>query len=118
MMTDVLQPILALGTKTNMPNTRSIAQTLYEYLTAKRVGKEQSTWELIAKVYGKERVGEYSDEMLMDIDSALNEFTRTAGTHTMDYSRSEGMFIGLPYNIPFVFRAVRQNNTRFRDKDS
>ncbi len=101
---------------TGINTSQSIAQTLYEYLTAKRVGKEQSTWELIAKVYGKERVGEYSDEMLMDIDAALKEITRTAGTHTMDYSRSEGMFIGLPYNIPFVFKAVRQKNARFRDK--
>lgn len=81
---------------------QSLAQDLYDYLTTHRVGKEQSVLDLVQKKLGRGIIETNID--LMEVLGHLEEITSAAGEYTLDFSKYDDQFVGLPYAIPFVFK--------------
>lgn len=94
-------------TKTPQPDYDAIAQQAYEWLKKRRVKGEISTSEVVMKVMGLKWKDldefEKADEFLLKADDALLRLIERENEYVANFSAYEGMTVGLPYNIPFVF---------------
>lgn len=95
-------------TKTHQPDYNAIAQQAYEWLKKRRAKGEISTSEVVMKVMGLKWKDldefEKADEFLLKADDALLRLIERENEYIADFSAYEGLTVGLPYNIPFVFR--------------
>lgn len=101
------------------PDFKQVAEAIYEYLAGKKDGYEVSTRELVDKVFGpgqSEYYGPYVGYVTFfhlftvvehdywEIDAQLMKLVKQRKEFKLDFSKYEGMTVGLPYNIPFVLR--------------
>lgn len=94
--------------KTSQPDCEAIAQKAYEWLKKRRAISEISTSDVVLKVMGLKWKDlddfDKADEFLMKADDALLRLIEKENEYVADSSAYEDTCIGLPYNIPFVFR--------------
>ena len=101
------------------PDFKAVAEALYEFLAGKEDGYEVATRELVDEVFGPglseymgPEVGYVTSYRLFtiveddywEIDKLLMKLVRQKKEFKLDFSKYEGMTVGLPYNIPFVLR--------------
>lgn len=99
-------------------DNKAIATRVYEFLKTLPNGSELSTHEAVDRVYGKPKA-EYKQyrgytysyaEMIVQEDDFLGIHNSLMGKIDMghkyeaDFSKYGGEYVGLPYNIPFVFK--------------
>ena len=93
---------------TSQLDYEAIAQKAYEWLKKRRAKSEISTSDVVMKVMGLKWKDlddfDRADEFLMKADDALLLLIEKENEYVADFSAYEDMCIGLPYNIPFVFR--------------
>ena len=93
---------------TSQMDYEAIAKKAYEWLKKRRAKGEISTSDVVLKVMGlkwKDLNGfDKADEFLMKVDYALLSLIEKENEYVADFSAYEDMCVGLPYNIPFVFR--------------
>lgn len=93
---------------TSQMDYEAIAKKAYEWLKKRRAKGEISTSDVVLKVMGlkwKDLNGfDKADEFLMKVDYALLRLIEKENEYVADFSAYEGMCVGLPYEIPFVFR--------------
>ena len=97
---------------------KSIASQLYDYLKTLPNGTEISTHEAVDKILGKPQV-QYTDysgyiyfyggtvieeDNFWDIHNSLMGKIAMGHKYDTDFSKYENQHVGLPYNIPFVFK--------------
>ena len=97
-----------LDIKTSQPDYEAIALKAYEWLKKRRSKSEISSSDVVLKVM-ELKWKDFSDfdkaeEFLIKADDALHSLIEKENEYEADFSAYEDMFIGLPYNIPFVFR--------------
>ena len=81
----------------------SIAQTVYDYLKANRVGAQTTTSEALAEAY-PDIVPIQSEDDLWDIDEALSRIVKKEREFVLDPGEYRDTVTGLPFNCPFYFR--------------
>ena len=81
----------------------SIAQTVYDYLKANRVGAQTTTSEALAEAY-PDSVPIQSEDDLWDIDEALYKIVKKEREFVLDPGEYRDTVTGLPFNCPFYFR--------------
>ena len=81
----------------------SIAQTVYDYLKANRVGAQTTTSEALAEAY-PDIVPIQSEDDLWDIDEALYRIVKKEREFVLDPGEYSDTVTGLPFNCPFYFR--------------
>ena len=81
----------------------SIAQTVYDYLKANRVGAQTTTSEALAEAY-PDIVPIQSEDDLWDIDEALYRIVKKEREFVLDPGEYRDTVTGLPFNCPFYFR--------------
>ena len=101
------------------PDYKGVTEAIYDYLAGKKDGYEVSTRELVNKVFGPgqcEYYGPYlgcvtffslftiTGQDYSEIDKQLMTLVKQRKAFRLDFSKYEGQFVGLPYNIPFVLR--------------
>ena len=101
---------------------KGIATRVYDFLKTLPDGTELSTHEAVDKALGKPKV-QYKDysgytyyyggtvikeDDFWDIHYALLGKIGMGHKYEADFSKYEGQTVGLPYNIPFVFRLKRK----------
>lgn len=95
-------------TKTPQPDYSAIARQAYEWLKKRRSKGEICTEEAVLKAMGltwKDLDGfENAEEFLNKSGDALLRLIKKEKEYVADFSISEGMFIGQPFAIPFIFR--------------
>ena len=93
---------------TSQMDYEAIAKKAYEWLKKRRAKGEISTSNVVLKVMGlkwKDLNGfDKADEFLMKVDYALLSLIEKENEYVADFSAYEDMCVGLPYEIPFVFR--------------
>jgi hypothetical protein len=97
---------------------KTIASRLYDYLKSLPNGTELSTHEALDKLFGKPQV-QYKDyngctyfyggivikeDDFWDIHDSLMGKIAMGHKYDADFSKYEDQNVGLPYNIPFVFK--------------
>lgn len=94
--------------QTPLPNCEDVAWQAYEWLKKKGVNKETDTSEAVLKAMGLtwKDLGsiENAEEFLNQSGDALLRLIKKEKEYVADFSISEGMFIGQPFAIPFLFR--------------
>ncbi len=94
--------------QTPLPNCEDVARRAYEWLKKRRSKEEISTGDAILKVTGFtwDDIGgiEKGMEFLNESGDALLRLIKKEKEYVADFSISEGMFIGQPFAIPFLFR--------------
>ena len=94
--------------KTSQPDYEALALKAYEWLKKRRAKGEISTSEVVMKVMGLKwkdlNEFEKADEFFSLSGDALLSLIEKENEYVADFSTYEDMYIGLPYNIPFVFR--------------
>jgi len=81
------------------------AAQLYCYLKEKRVGRKQCVADMLLKLAPDVDWYRVEDpDVMLAIEKALAAQVDAEGEFIMDSTGSEGMIIGLPFEIPFVFR--------------
>ena len=95
-------------TKTPQPDYDAIAQQAYEWLKKRRAKGEISTFEVLMKIngykWGSKELKQLEELDLFEIHGRLLRLIKKGKEYVADFSAYEGMTVGLPYNIPFVFR--------------
>ena len=93
---------------TSQMDYEAIAKKAYEWLKKRRAKGEISTSDVVLKVMGLKRKDlngfDKADKFLMKVDYALLSLIEKENEYVADFSAYEGMCVGLPYEIPFVFR--------------
>ena len=104
--------------KTEKLDYKSLASRLYNYLKSRPKRTELSTHEALDKMLGKPYV-QYVDyegytyfyggivikeDDFWDIHNALMGKIGMGHKYEADFSKYDGQLVGLPYNIPFVFK--------------
>ena len=79
----------------------SIAQTVYDYLKANRVGAQTTTSEALAEAY-PDIVPIQSEDDLWDIDEALYRIVKKEREFVLDPGEYRDTVTGLPFNCPFI----------------
>lgn len=97
---------------------KAIASRIYSYLKTRHKKTEISTHEAVDKVLGKPEV-QYTcykgctyfyggivieEDDFLDIHNSLMGKIKMGHKYEADFSKYEGEYVGLPYNIPFVFK--------------
>lgn len=85
-----------------------IAHQAYEWLKKRRAKREISTFEVLMEI-NRHKWGDKEQEQLEELDlfvvhERLLRLIKKGKEYVADFSAYEGMFVGVPYNIPFVFR--------------
>ena len=95
-------------TQTPLPDYDAIAQQAYEWLKKRRAKGEISTFEVLMKIngykWGSKELKQLEELDLFEVHGRLLRLIKKEKEYVADFSAYEGMYIGLPYNIPFVFR--------------
>ena len=81
----------------------SIAQTIYDYLKANRIGAQTITSEALAEAF-PDCVPIQSEDDLWDIDEALYKIVKKEREFVLDPGEYRDTVTGLPFNCPFYFR--------------
>ena len=93
---------------TSQMDYEAIAKKAYEWLKKRRAKGEISTSNVVLKVMGLKwkdlNSFDKADEFLMKVDYALLSLIEKENEYVADFSAYEDMCVGLPYEIPFVFR--------------
>ena len=73
-----------------------------------RLAGEISTFEVLMKIngykWGSKELDQLEELDLFEVHGRLLRLIKKEKEYVADFSAYEGMYIGLPYNIPFVFR--------------
>lgn len=88
---------------------QNIAQKIYDYFRTLPYCSEVSTSEGLSNV--EEGVFFDLDDMF-EIHNELMRIIRSEGIYVADFGRYEYLTVGLPYNIPFFFRARYNQGAR------
>ena len=95
-------------TKTPQPDYDAIAQQAYEWLKKRRAKGEISTIEVLMKIngykWGSKELEQLEELDLFEVHGRLLRLIKKEKEYVADFSAYEGMFVGVPYGIPFVFR--------------
>ena len=95
-------------TKTLQPDYDAIAQQAYEWLKKRRAKGEISTFEVLMKVngnkWGSKELERLEELDLFEVHGRLLRLIKKGNEYVADFSAYEDMCVGLPYDIPFVFR--------------
>ena len=95
-------------TKTLQPDYDAIARQAYEWLKKRRSKSEISTSDVVLKVMGLKWKDldhiEHADRFLMKAHETILRLIKKENEYVADFSAFEGMCVGLPFDIPFVFR--------------
>ena len=95
-------------TKTPQPDYDAIAQQAYEWLKKRRAKGEISTFEVLMKIngymWGSKELEQLEDLELFEVHDRLLRLIKKGNEYVADFSAYEDMCVGLPYDIPFVFR--------------
>ena len=95
-------------TKTPQPDYDAIAQQAYEWLKKRRATGEISTFEVLMKIngymWGSKELEQLEDLDLFEVHDRLLRLIKKGNEYVADFSAYEDMCVGLPYDIPFVFR--------------
>ena len=91
----------------------SIAQTVYDYLKANRVGAQTTTSEALAEAY-PDIVPIQSEDDLWDIDEALYKIVKREREFVLDPGEYRDTVTGLPFNCPFYFRPRSAKSSAWR----
>ena len=95
-------------TQTFQPDYDAIAQQAYEWLKKRRAKGEISTFEVLMKIngykWGSKELDQLEELDLFEVHGRLLRLIKKEKEYVADFSAYEGMYIGLPYNIPFGFR--------------
>ena len=103
---------------------RDFARKLYAYLKENCIGRELSTTDLVFEAFppipldSQDNENVYSDisffpstdEELIDVDYALGTIVAQGHKYEMDGDNYANRCVGLPYNIPFIFRLRKDKN--------
>lgn len=94
--------------QTPQPDYDAIAQQAYEWLKKRRAKGEISTFEVLMKIYGykwgSNELEQLEDLDLFEVHGRLLRLIKKGNEYVADFSAYEDMCVGLPYDIPFVFR--------------
>ena len=94
--------------QTSQPEYDALAQQAYEWLKKRRAKGEISTFEVLMKIKGykwdSKELEQLEELDLFEIHSRLLRLIKKEKEYVADFSAYEDMCVGLPYNIPFVFR--------------
>ena len=94
--------------QTPQPDYDAIARQAYEWLKKRRAKGGISTFEVLMKIngykWGSQELEQLEDLDLFEVHDRLLRRIKKGKEYVADFSAYEGMYIGLPYNIPFVFR--------------
>ena len=84
---------------------KAIASQIYDWLKTRRSKKEISTRDALVKVLGGQDGSIAWDENdCWQIHECLLNKIKKEREYVADFSAYKNMYVGLPYNIPFVFR--------------
>lgn len=85
---------------------RVFARVLYAYLKEHCIGREVSTSEIAYEVVKEKGSGAFpiSENDMWDVDNALSAIVAQGHKYVMDADNYANQCVGLPYNIPFIFR--------------
>jgi hypothetical protein len=90
---------------------RDLARMLYAYLKEHCVGRELSTSTLVGKAVKPESsFFPFEENEIWDTHDALWNLTRQGHKYQMDFDRYANQCVGLPYNIPFIFRLKKDKH--------
>ena len=96
------------ATQTPQPDYDAIAQQAYEWLKKRRAKGEISTIEVLMKIdgykWGSKELEQLEDLDLFEVHDRLLRLIKKGKEYVADFSAYEDTCVGLPYNIPFVFR--------------
>lgn len=94
--------------QTPQPDYDAIAQQAYEWLKKRRAKGEISTFEVLMKIngykWGDKELEQLKELDLFEVHERLLRLIKKGKEYVADFSAYEGMFVGVPYGIPFVFR--------------
>ena len=95
-------------TQTSQPDYDDIAHQAYEWLKKRRAKSEISTFEVLMKIngykWGSKELEQLEELDLFEVHGRLLRLIKKEKEYVADFSAYEGMTVGLPYHIPFVFR--------------
>ena len=91
----------------------SIAQTIYDYLKANRVGAQTTTSEALADAF-PDNVPIQSEDDLWDIDEALYKLVKREREYVLDPGEYRDTTTGLPFHCPFYFRPRSAKSTAWK----
>ena len=90
------------------PDYEALARQAYDWLKKRRSKREISIFEVLMKIkgykWGEKELKELKDEDLFQFEDSLLKVIEEENEYVADFSAYEDMCVGLPYNIPFVFR--------------
>ena len=102
-------------TQTFQPDYDAIAQQAYEWLKKRRAKGEISTFEVLMKnngyKWGDKELEQISELDLFEVHNRLLRLIKTEKKYVADFSACDDQCVGLPFNIPFVFRKIRASAT-------
>ena len=94
--------------QTPLPNCEDVARLAYEWLKKRRSKGEISTFEVLMKIngykWGSKELEQLENLDLFEVHGRLLRIIKKEKEYEADFSAFENMSVGLPYNIPFVFR--------------
>lgn len=93
---------------TPQPDNEALARQAYDWLKKRRSKREISIFEVLMKIkgykWGDKELKELEDEDLFQFEDCLLKIIKEENEYVADFSAYKDMYVGLPYNIPFVFR--------------
>ena len=112
----------SIHTESKKKEVRDFAKMLYGYLKEHCIGRELSTSELVIEAvepdpsFNKEGrlinpntpFYPFLEDDLWAVHDALWAKVQQGRKYVMDFSKYEGLEVGFPFNIPFVFRARKK----------
>ena len=94
--------------KTPQPDYEALAKQAYDWLKKRRSKGEISTLEVLMRIkrykWGSKELQEFENLDLFLLHDKLLQIIKKDKQYMADFSAYKDMCVGLPYNIPFVFR--------------
>ena len=94
--------------KTPRQDYETLAKQAYDWLKKRRSKREISAFEVLMKIkgykWGDKELEEFEDQDLLNFEDSLLKIIKEENEYVADFSAYNDMYVGLPYNIPFVFR--------------
>ena len=90
------------------PDYEALAKLAYEWLKKRQAKGEISTHEVLVKICENKCSSKIIEQLegieLFEFHDRLLSLIKKEKEYVADFSAYKDMFVGLPYNIPFVFR--------------
>ncbi len=83
---------------------KAIASQIYDWLKTRRSKKEISTRDVVKVLGGQDGSIAWDENDCWQIHECLLNKIKKEREYVADFSAYKDMYVGLPYNIPFVFR--------------